>query len=94
VSTAPVLLDILVMPRASRERVGPMHDSRLKVFVTAPAVEGAANAAVIEVVAKAFGIKRHAVSVRSGHTSRRKTLALEGIDATQLATVLAGFSEA
>lgn len=92
-SAAPSLLDILVMPRASRERVGPMHDGRLKVFVTAPAVEGAANAAVIEVIAKAFGIKRHAVSVRSGHTSRRKTIALDGVDTAQLATQLASFGD-
>lgn len=42
---------VLVQPRASREKLGPVHDGRLKVAVTAPPVDGEANAAVIEVLA-------------------------------------------
>ena len=44
-------IDILVQPRASRAKLGPMHDGRLKVAVTAPPVDGEANAAVVEVLA-------------------------------------------
>lgn len=80
------------MPRASRARVGPMHDGRLKVFVTAPAVEGAANAAVIEAVAKAFAIKAYAIRITSGLASRRKTLALEDVTAADVAARLASFT--
>jgi len=46
-------VDVLVVPRASRTAVGPMVGDRLRVAVTAPPVDGAANAAVIEAVAAA-----------------------------------------
>jgi uncharacterized protein (TIGR00251 family) len=53
-----VALDVLVQPRASRAKLGPIHGDRIKVAVTAPPVDGEANAAVIELVAKALGVAR------------------------------------
>jgi uncharacterized protein (TIGR00251 family) len=69
-----LLIDVLVQPRASRAGLGPAVGDRLRVSVTAPPVEGAANAAVIEAVADAFGVRRAAVSIVRGETGRRKTL--------------------
>ena len=46
-----VTFDVLVQPRSSRAKVGPLHDGRLKVAVTSPPVDGEANAAVIELLA-------------------------------------------
>jgi len=69
-----VIFDVLVQPRASRAKIGPVHDGRLKIAVTAPPVDGEANAAVIELLAKQLGIARSAVSVIAGETSRRKTV--------------------
>jgi uncharacterized protein (TIGR00251 family) len=74
-----VLVDVLVQPRASRVKIGPVHDGRLKIAVTAPPVDGEANAAVIDAIAKALGVARGAVTVVSGATGRRKTLRLEGV---------------
>lgn len=74
-------IDILVQPRASREKIGPMHDGRLKVAVTAPPVDGEANAAVVEVLAKALGVSRRQVEVIAGMSSRRKTVRIDGADA-------------
>ena len=74
-----VTLDILVQPRASRDKVGPWHDGRLKVAVTSPPVDGEANAAVIELLAKRLGVSRGAVEVIAGATSRRKTVRVRGI---------------
>lgn len=79
-----MLLDILVQPRASRSKLGPMHDGRLKVSVTAPPVDGEANAAVIEVLSKTLGIARRQIEIVSGQASRRKTVRLEGVDVTAL----------
>ena len=67
-------LDVLVQPRASRAKLGPIHDGRLKVAVTAPPVDGEANAAVIELLAKQLGVARSAVEVIAGMSSRRKTV--------------------
>ncbi len=74
-----VVIDILVQPRASRERVGPVHDDRLKVAVTSPPVDGAANKAVCKLLAKTFKLAKSAVEVVGGHSSRRKTVRLSGV---------------
>jgi len=74
-----VTFDILVQPRASRAKIGPVHDGRLKIAVTSPPVEGEANAAVIELLAKTLGIARGAVEVIAGASSRRKTVRVTGV---------------
>lgn len=74
-----VTFDVLVQPRASRARVGPVHDGRLKVAVTSPPVDGEANAAVIELLAKTLGVARGAVEVIAGASSRRKTIKVSGV---------------
>jgi uncharacterized protein (TIGR00251 family) len=76
-------LEILVVPRASRASVGPMVGDRLRVAVTAPPVDGEANAAVIDALAEAFGVRRAAVTLVRGERGRRKTVRVEG--ATQAA---------
>jgi uncharacterized protein (TIGR00251 family) len=72
-------LDVLVQPRASRARLGPVHGDRLKVAVCAPPVDGEANAAVIELVAGALGVAKGHVAVVRGESSRRKTLRVVGV---------------
>jgi len=47
----PLLVDVQVVPRASRTAVGPAVGERLRVAVTSPPVDGAANAAVIDALA-------------------------------------------
>jgi uncharacterized protein (TIGR00251 family) len=74
-----VTFDVLVQPRASRAKLGPIHDGRLKVAVTSPPVDGEANAAVIELVAKSLGVAKSAVEVVAGATSRRKTIRVAGV---------------
>ena len=76
-----VTFDVLVQPRASRAKVGPLHDGRLMVAVTSPPVDGEANAAVIELIAKSLGVARGAVTVVAGASSRRKTVRIAGITA-------------
>ena len=79
-----VVFDVLVQPRASRARVGPIHDGRLKISVTAPPVDGEANAAVIELLAKELHVARGAVEVIAGTTSRRKTVRVTGVAAARI----------
>ncbi|MGN6103567.1 MAG: DUF167 domain-containing protein [Kofleriaceae bacterium] len=79
-----VTFDILVQPRASRAQIAGRHDGRIKVCVTAPPVDGEANAAVIELIAEALGVPRRAVEVIAGASSRRKTLRVTGVTAAQV----------
>jgi uncharacterized protein (TIGR00251 family) len=84
-----VTIDILVQPRASRAKIGPMHDGRIKIAVTAPPVDGEANAAVIELLARRLGIARGNIEVVAGASSRRKTIKIENVTAQQIAELYA-----
>jgi hypothetical protein len=84
-----VAIDVLVSPRASRARFGPRHGDRIKLAVTAPPVDGEANAAVIELVARALGVARAAVALVAGASSRRKTVAVRGVDAAEVSAAVA-----
>ena len=85
----PITIDILVQPRASRAKIGPMHDGRLKIAVTAPPVDGEANAAVIDLIARRLGVARGDVEVIAGASSRRKTLRIANATAQQIAELVA-----
>ncbi|HEX8952451.1 MAG TPA: DUF167 domain-containing protein [Polyangia bacterium] len=73
-----ITFDVQVVPRASRDRLGPVHGDRLKVQLTAPPVDGAANDALVQLVAKALGRPRGDVAIVRGHTGRRKTVRVAG----------------
>ena len=74
-----VELDVLVVPRSSRNQIAGEHDGRLKVQLNAPPVDGEANAALIALMAKTFGLKKKDVEIVSGETSRRKRVRLNGV---------------
>lgn len=76
-----------VQPRASRTEVAGLHDGCVKIRVAAPPVEGAANLAVVELVAGKLKIAKSRVRVVGGATGRRKVLEIDGIPAN-VATAL------
>ena len=85
-----MIVDVQVVPRASRVAVGPAVGDRLRVAVTAPPVDGAANAAVIDALARAFGVRRAAVRIVRGETGRRKTVEIDGGSPAVLQALLRG----
>jgi len=67
-----LLLSLRIQPRASKdELVGP-HGDHYKIRITAPPVEGKANAHLIKFLAKAFGVSRSQVTLESGASARNK----------------------
>ena len=88
------LLDLLVQPRAARTELAGLHDGRLKLRLTAPPVQGAANAALVEFLAECLGVPRSALSVARGSSGRRKTIRISAGDelAPRLASLQAGRS--
>lgn len=66
-------------PRASRPGVGGVREGALEVRVGAPPVEGAANAAIVELIADALQLPRRAVTLVSGEHGRAKRLRIEGL---------------
>jgi len=84
-----LVIDVVVQPRASREAIGPVQGDRLRVAVSAPPVEGAANAAVVRALAEALGVPRGAVEIVRGRTGRRKTVRIRGVNLATLERALA-----
>jgi uncharacterized protein (TIGR00251 family) len=74
-----VTIKVYVAPRSSANKILGEHDGALKVALTAPPVEGAANKALVEFLAYTLGVPRSAVSLASGETSRHKTIRVSGI---------------
>ena len=70
---------VRLTPRAARDEVAGWQDGVLRVRVTAPPVEGRANAALERLLAGALGLPKTAVRVVGGAQSRDKTVAVEGI---------------
>ncbi len=83
-----VELPIAVLPRSSRNAVVGLQDNRLKIKISRPPVDGQANAACCRLLAKLFNIPASKVTVARGHSSRRKTIRLEGISATEVHKIL------
>jgi len=77
-----------VTPRASRDAFAAGTDEHFTARLAAPPVEGAANAALVPLVAKAFGVPKRAVTLIAGDTARLKRLAIAG-DADALAKIAA-----
>jgi uncharacterized protein (TIGR00251 family) len=85
---AGVELSIFVQPRASRNQVVGLHSDELKIKLTAPPVEGAANRECRIFLAKLCNIPKSHVTLISGESSRHKRLLLKGLDVEAVARVV------
>ena len=79
---------VRVVPRASRSEVAGIQGDALKLRLNAPPVEGKANDECIRLLAELFGVKKAQVTIIVGHTTRIKTVAVEGIKAGSVAAIL------
>lgn len=76
-------LDIRVIPRAGRSGFAGLRDGALVVKLAAAPVDGAANDALIALLAKALGIARRDITIVSGERSRSKRVRIAGVDREQ-----------
>ena len=83
-------IQVRVIPRASRQGLEVDAQGVVKVRVCAPPVEGAANKAVVKLVAEAAGIRPRQVEIVSGHRGRTKRLRVEGMGLEELVERLKG----
>jgi uncharacterized protein (TIGR00251 family) len=73
-----VLLAVKLQPRASKNEIGEPLGDELKIKVTAPPVDAAANQALVELLAEKLSCSRGKVELIRGQTSRHKTILLHG----------------
>ncbi|HYQ39211.1 MAG TPA: DUF167 domain-containing protein [Pseudomonas sp.] len=69
---ADLVLDCHLQPKASKDEFAGLHGERLKIRLTAPPVEGKANAHLLAFLGKAFGVAKSLVVLESGELNRQK----------------------
>jgi hypothetical protein len=76
--------DIHVNPHASRAGISGISEGMLKLKVTAPPVEGAANEACIDLLAKTLKLRKSQMKISAGAKGRKKTILVSEISKTDL----------
>ena len=87
------ILPVRAQPGARKAGILGEYAGSLKVAVTAPAEDGRANKALVELLARALNLKRSHVKLLSGETSREKRFVVHGISKRELESLVAAFQE-
>ncbi|BCG47901.1 protein of unknown function DUF167 [Citrifermentans bremense] len=83
-----LLFTVHVQPRASRSEICGAKEGELRLRLTSPPVEDAANKQCVELIAKTLGVAKSKVSIKSGAKSRHKVVKVEGVDTDALLSLL------
>jgi uncharacterized protein (TIGR00251 family) len=75
-----ITFTVRVVPRASRSGVVGEHDGALRVRISAPPVEGAANEELVRTLARALHVPSRAVEIMRGHSSKLKQVRVRGVE--------------
>ena len=81
---AGATFQVKVNPRARKNAITGTQGDALKLALTAPPVEGRANQACIEFVAKLLNVPRSSVTIAAGESSRQKLIRVAGVPAAQV----------
>ncbi len=79
-----ITFEVRVAPRASRSRIIGTRQGVLKVALTAPPIDGAANDALRALLSKHLGVPKSAVEIVRGERGRNKLLRVHGVDPSRL----------
>jgi uncharacterized protein YggU (UPF0235/DUF167 family) len=83
-------LAVRLTPGAGTDRFDGVADGVLRVRVAARPVDGAANEALLRLLARALDVPRRDVALRSGATSRTKVVEVDGVDPARLRSLWPG----
>jgi uncharacterized protein (TIGR00251 family) len=78
------VLSLRVQPRAKRNAFAGLHGEALKLAVTSPPVDGEANRAVVEFLAKACGVPKTSLRLVRGETGRDKAVEFTSLEPEEL----------
>ena len=74
-----IIIEVKVDPRSSRNEIVGVVDKPVRIKLTAPPVEGAANEQLIKLLAERFDIRKSDVIIMKGESSRHKLVKLKGV---------------
>ena len=81
-------IDVKVLPRSSKDTIVGEKDGVYKIKLTAPAIEGKANKALLKLLAKRLGIPKREIIIISGERSRIKSIRIERLTVEQIKKIL------
>jgi uncharacterized protein (TIGR00251 family) len=84
-SPGGVRLQLRIQPRASRSEVVGLHGDTIRIRLAAPPVDGAANEALVELLAERLGVARAEVRIRAGLSGRSKLVDVRGVSLVEAA---------
>jgi hypothetical protein len=80
-----VTLTLHIQPGAKKTEFAGLHGDALKIRLAAPPVDGKANEALVKFVAETLKLPKSAVNLKSGQSSRRKVLEVQGAEVGAIA---------
>lgn len=83
-----VRLTLFIQPKASKNEIIGPHNGALKVKITAPPVDGKANAELVEFLSETLGIPKRQIEILKGETGRNKSVEITGLTAEEVSTKL------
>jgi len=79
-----VIFRVRVVPRASRDRIAGLHDGAVRIRLTAPPVEGAANEALVAFLSSVLHVAKRDIELVSGQSARNKVVSVSGLSAEEV----------
>jgi len=83
-----IRLSAIIQPRSSNNKITGIYNNALKIHLTSPPVDGAANKACIRFFSKMLGISPSEISIVQGFNSRNKTIEVIGLTEKQFREIL------
>lgn len=83
-----IIFNVRVVPRASKSEIVGEHGGALKIRIAAPPVDGAANAELIKLLSKEFGVPKSSVEIIGGQTSKTKQVKISNATDEKLLAIL------
>jgi len=68
---------VFILPKSSRNIISGLHEDSLKIKLTAPPIDGAANKLCIKFLSKCLKVSKSSIEILSGHTGRKKLILLK-----------------
>lgn len=79
-----VVFTVRVVPRASRDKIAGIHDGAVRIRLTAPPVEGAANEALVSFLSSVLRVPKRDIELVSGQTARNKVVSVSGLSPAEV----------
>lgn len=83
-----IIFSIRVVPRASRNQIVGEHSGALKIHLTSPPIDGAANAELVKLLAKQFGVAKSDIEIVAGETSKSKRIKIANLSQSEFEEVI------